>query len=535
MAYPTTGVLITGPLAVGSSNDSYPTHIAELGKGGYVSAETITIRDSISADRKTSGMACYVWNDGTSANNGLYIWNGSSWISFSSLFAPTIVDATTSVKGIVKVGSNINVSSGEISVSNADSNTYGVVKVGTGLQINGSTGALETVTVDPLKVYNDADTLVGTSGELQFKGLGFTVSNTGNRNIVTFAPSNIYVGSTSYPDITSLKFAAGSNVTLTPTTPSSNTLQIEIGYTGGNGIIPKALGDLNDVALTTPSNLDILQYNSSTSKWINTPYTGITKGDLSVSGLPLSYNNSTGQFSIALATSSANGYLSSTDWSTFNGKQATITGAASTVVSSDLTVLRVLISSNAGKIAVSTVTNTELNYLSGVTSAIQTQLNSKQSTLSFGNITESTSAVLTINNGNGAVVGSGVSIQVKEANDTQDGYLTSSRFLQFVNKLNIAATNVSGTSSTLNINFQTTDTIYGSPGTPMSGNTISVSTTSAILGVTHIVIHNASSAPTISGAVKLSGSGFYKANVLNYIYFTYVGGTKVIYSINQEA
>lgn len=59
-------------------------------------------------------------------------------------------------------------------------------------------------------------------------------------------------------------------------------------------------------------------------------------------------------------------------------KQATITGAASTVVSSNLTASRAVESNGSGKLAASSVTSTELGYLSGVTSAVQTQLNSKQ-------------------------------------------------------------------------------------------------------------------------------------------------------------
>jgi hypothetical protein len=60
-----------------------------------------------------------------------------------------------------------------------------------------------------------------------------------------------------------------------------------------------------------------------------------------------------------------------------DSKQATITGAATTIVSSDLTASRAAISNSSGKIAVSTVTDTELGYVSGVTSAIQTQLGTK--------------------------------------------------------------------------------------------------------------------------------------------------------------
>lgn len=43
---------------------------------------------------------------------------------------------------------------------------------------------------------------------------------------------------------------------------------------------------------------------------------------------PVSYNASTGVFSMAAATTSVNGYLTSTDWNTFNGKQSTLTNSA---------------------------------------------------------------------------------------------------------------------------------------------------------------------------------------------------------------
>lgn len=54
-----------------------------------------------------------------------------------------------------------------------------------------------------------------------------------------------------------------------------------------------------------------------------------------------------------------------------------ITGGATTITSSNLTASRALISDSNGKVAVSTVTSTELGYLDGVTSAVQTQLNDK--------------------------------------------------------------------------------------------------------------------------------------------------------------
>ena len=58
---------------------------------------------------------------------------------------------------------------------------------------------------------------------------------------------------------------------------------------------------------------------------------------------------------------------------------ANIAGAISTVLTADLTASRALVSSGSGKIAVSDVTATELGYVDGVTSAIQTQLDAVES------------------------------------------------------------------------------------------------------------------------------------------------------------
>ena len=60
-----------------------------------------------------------------------------------------------------------------------------------------------------------------------------------------------------------------------------------------------------------------------------------------------------------------------------DAKQATITGSATTIDTESLTASRAVISNSSSKIAVSTVTDTELGYVSGVTSAIQTQIGTK--------------------------------------------------------------------------------------------------------------------------------------------------------------
>ena len=75
-----------------------------------------------------------------------------------------------------------------------------------------------------------------------------------------------------------------------------------------------------------------------------------------------------------------------------DAKQATITGGATTIASSNLTASRALVSNSSGKVAVSAVTSTELGYLDGVTSAIQSQLDSKSASDHTHNYAGSSSA-----------------------------------------------------------------------------------------------------------------------------------------------
>ena len=95
------------------------------------------------------------------------------------------------------------------------------------------------------------------------------------------------------------------------------------------------MNEIHDVKITSLANNDILKYNSSNDLWEN---------------------------SNVLST-----------------KQDTITGAATTITSSNLTASRALISDASGKVATNAVTSTELGYLSGVTSNIQNQINTKVS------------------------------------------------------------------------------------------------------------------------------------------------------------
>ena len=74
-------------------------------------------------------------------------------------------------------------------------------------------------------------------------------------------------------------------------------------------------------------------------------------------------------------------------------KQDKITGAATTITDDNLTASHALVSDANGKVAVSTVTSTELGYLDGVTSNVQTQLDKKLETAPVTSVNSKTGAV----------------------------------------------------------------------------------------------------------------------------------------------
>lgn len=150
--------------------------------------------------------------------------------------------------------------------------------------------------------------------------------------------SNVTVGSTTIAadgKQDTLTIASGGNITITPDASADKvTFTVADGTTGAKGVV---------------------QLTNSTS--------------------------STSTTTAATPSSVKSAYdLANTAKTTADSKQAAITGAATTITGSNLTASRALVSNASGKVAVSSVTSTQLGYLSGVTSAIQTQLNGKLST-----------------------------------------------------------------------------------------------------------------------------------------------------------
>ena len=256
--------------------------------------------------------------------------------------------------------------------------------------------------------------------------------NTGQRLSISNASNHGDIGSNavdlSYqPSSSSTRGATGERSTATGyyTTASGNSSTATGAYTTASGDYSTAMGGFTDAIgdystamgwSTTASDYSstvIGQYNSSGSSAtsagsfstsapafvIGNGINAIAKsdafkvmfnGDAYISSSL--YLGGTAVTSTAAEINYVDGVTSNVQ-AQLDSKQATITGAATTIATSDLTVSRALTSNGSGKVEVSAVTSTELGYLDGVTSAVQTQLDSKLSssstTFSNGIITTS--------------------------------------------------------------------------------------------------------------------------------------------------
>jgi hypothetical protein len=243
------------------------------------------------------------------------------------------------------------------------SNAAVIGKVLTGLNITGGT----VVSTDSIltafgKVQNQINGLVGgvvykgvwdastntptLTSSVGTQGWYYVVSVAGNTNLNGITSWNvgdwaIFNGSTwnkvdNTDAVTSVNGQTGAVSLTTDNIPEGTTnlyyldsrARAALSFAAGSGAYNSTTG-----VITIPTNTSQLTNGANF----------ITLSSLTASS-PLSYNNTTGAFSISQATTATDGYLSSTDWNTFNGKQSTIslttTGSSgsSTLIGSTLNV-----------------------------------------------------------------------------------------------------------------------------------------------------------------------------------------------------
>ena len=326
--------------------------------------------------------------------------------------------------------------------STAGSNTsIGGISIAEGMLPSNINNAFRGLTADIREWYNDSQWVIYGDGDSTFtiayaSSTSFTVSGVDVTSFYHVGRRVKAIGSstgTIYGTISATTFSTNTTVTVTWDSGSLSNETITI-YLG-------ALSKTND----SIPELVITNAKISASAAID----AAKIGGGAVSNLEFSYLDG----------------VTSAIQTQIDSKQATITGGATTITSADLTASRALASNASGKVAVTTVTSTELGYVSGVTSAIQTQLDAKQATIT-GSATTIDTESLTASR---AVISNASSkIAVSATTDTELGYLsgvtsavqtqlgtklTNSNNLSDVSSTSTARTNLGlGTIATQNAN-----------------------------------------------------------------------------------
>lgn len=112
-----------------------------------------------------------------------------------------------------------------------------------------------------------------------------------------------------------------------------------------------------------------------------------------------------------------------------------------------------------------------------LTSTDWSTFNNKQDALTLNNLTESTSNILTITGGTNSVIGSGTTIQVKQASGIQSGYLSSTDWTTFNNKQPLLTNPVTGTGT------ENTLAKFTSNGSTIGDSHITENATNIFLGL----------------------------------------------------
>ena len=239
-----------------------------------------------------------------------------------------------------------------------------------------------------------------------------------------------------------------SNTTISPTGSANLNMGVltasELDISGDvdvDGTLETDALSINGTAITATGTE--LNYVDGVTSAIQTQFTGaetrrtnniagavstVTTSDLTADRAVIS--NGSGKLAISAVTSTEVGYLdgvTSAIQTQFTAAETrrtnNIAGAISTVLTGDLTADRAMITNGSGKIAISAVTATELGYVDGVTSAIQTQLNSKLALDGFANI------LLTTTTANSYNIGTTVA-DINETEVYLDGvYQTKSQYV----------------------------------------------------------------------------------------------------------
>jgi len=295
-------------------NNNSNTLVVSIPSGGYCTLELTD--NSISAGS---------WDKHFQAPSNV------SWSTNTFDYAGSITSATWNgvAVGVNRGGTGQSTyTDGQLLIGNTTGNTLSksTLTQGTGISITNGSGSItiaSTITqyTDALARASISLTTTGTSGAATYS------SSTGVLNIPQYSGGG---GSMVYPAAgIAISTGTGWGTSITDYSANWNTA-----YT--NRITSLTTTGSSGAATLTSNTLNIPNYTLA-------GLGGITLTSLSAT-TPITYNNTTGVFTITQASASANGYLASGDFTTFNNKQGAIiltttgTSGAATLVGTTLNI-----------------------------------------------------------------------------------------------------------------------------------------------------------------------------------------------------
>jgi hypothetical protein len=229
-------------------------------------------------------------------------------------------------------------------------------------------------------------------------------------------------------------------------------------YSSGTGVLnvpTYTLAGLGGITATFLSGTSGISYNSTTGviSYSGTVYTDASIRALFSGGTGISYNSSTGAISYSgtvYTDSSVRALISITTTgdsgaSTYNNTTGvinvpnyTLAGLGGISLTSLSGGTGITYNNTTGAISYSGTVYTDASVRALISASGAVSYNNTTGVISLtsGNLTEATSSVLTITGGTGAVLGSGTSIQVKQASTTVSGFLSSTDWNTFNGKAN---------------------------------------------------------------------------------------------------
>lgn len=167
---------------------------------------------------------------------------------------------------------------------------------------------------------------------------------------------------------------------------ATDKLSVLVNYNGNLDLIDSTIKGVSDAATTASSTATAAQSTATAAQTAadtaqSTATAAGTAAAAAASAATAAQSTADSKAAIDDTAAAATTTYSSNKIETeLDKKQDTITGAATTIVDSNLTTNRALISNSTGKVETSSITSTELGYLSGATSNIQTQINNIKTT-----------------------------------------------------------------------------------------------------------------------------------------------------------